>query len=175
MPDNRILMGVFGRAHGVSGRLKVTSHTADPADITAYGPLFDETGQRYVLRWTSDGIAEVSRLVDGAEVRIRSRTEAEKLTNVKLYADRSVLPPSDDDEFYVTDLIGLLAVDVAGKELGTIETVHDYGAGASLEIVGPRPQIVPFTAACVPVVDIAAGRVVIAPPDEIIVTEDVAA
>ncbi len=38
--------------------------------------------------------------------------------------------------------------------------VHDYGAGASLEITGQAGAsvLVPFTAACVPTVDIAAGR-----------------
>ena len=38
--------------------------------------------------------------------------------------------------------------------------VHDYGAGASFEIArdGFNPLLIPFTAACVPTVDIAAGH-----------------
>ena len=46
--------------------------------------------------------------------------------------------------------------------------MQDYGAGASLEIAGgPLGACVPFTAACVPEVDIAGGRLVVVLPDEV--------
>jgi 16S rRNA processing protein RimM len=170
--DNRILLGVIGRAHGVRGRVRVTSHTADPADLTAYGPLTDPSGRRFVLRWCSEGVAEVRELVGDAEVKISDRSTAERLTNTRLFVDRAALPPpEDEDEYYLADLVGLAAVDAAGEALGTVAVVHDYGAGISLEITRDNapPLIVPFTRACVPVVDPGAGRVVIAPPDEMIV------
>ena len=170
MPNSRIQLGVIGRAHGVRGLVKITSHTADPADLTAYGPLSDAEGRFYALTWKADGVAEVARIVDGVPVKVTDRNQAEKLTNTKLFIDRSALPPPDEDEYYLTDLIGLTAVDPAGKTLGTVSVVHDYGAGASFEIVGDgAPLIIPFTAACVPTVDIAAGRLVVVLPDEVIV------
>ncbi len=166
-------MGVIGRAHGVRGLVRITSHTADPADLTAYGPLSDAEGRLLTLRWTSDGVAEVTRHVDGVPVKVTDRAVAEKLTNTKLFVDRSALPPADDDEYYLTDLIGLAVVDPAGRVLGAVSVVHDYGAGASLEVAGSgAPLIVPFTAACVPPVDIAGGRLVVVPPDEVIVPPD---
>jgi 16S rRNA processing protein RimM len=170
VPANRIQLGVIGRAHGVRGLVKITSHTADPTDLTAYGPLSDAEGRCYALRWVADGVAEVARMVNGVAVKVTDRGQAEKLTNTKLFVDRSALPPADEDEYYLTDLIGLSAVDPAGRALGTVSVVHDYGAGASFEIVGSgAPLIIPFTAACVPTVDIAAGRLVVVMPDEIIV------
>jgi 16S rRNA processing protein RimM len=177
MGGNRIQLGVIGRAHGVRGLVKVASHTADPADLTAYGPLSDVEGRLFVLRWKGDGVAEVCRVVDGQEQRVTDRSDAEKLTNTRLFIDRSVLPPADQDEFYITDLIGLDAVDADGRALGTVQTVHDYGAGASLEIqpASGASLLIPFTAACVPTVDIQAGRIVVAPPDEIIVPQENAA
>jgi len=168
VPDNRILLGVIGRAHGVRGLVHVTSHTADPADLTAYGPLTDDRQRRFVLQWRGAGVAEVSELVDGVPVRLVDRTQAEKLTNTRLYIDRARLPPpEDDDDFYLADLIGLEAVDVDGRPLGRVAVLHDYGAGASLEIErgGKPPVIVPFTRAAVPVVDIAAGRVTVIMPE----------
>ena len=151
MPERRIQLGVIGRAHGVRGLVKVTSHTADPADLTAYGPLSDAAGRLYRLCWKADSVAEVSRIVDGAAVKVTDRTQAEKLTNTRLFIDRSALPPPEDDEYYLADLIGLTAVDPAGRMLGPVTTVHDYGAGASFEIAAPdAPLLVPFTAVCVP-------------------------
>ncbi|MDR3530105.1 MAG: ribosome maturation factor RimM [Rhodopila sp.] len=170
MPDSRIQLGVIGRAHGVRGLVKITSHTADPADLTAYGPLSDAEGRFYALRWKAEGVAEVSRIVDGVAVKVTDRNAAEKLTNTKLFIDRSALPPAGEDEYYLTDLIGLAVVDPAGRSLGTVSVVHDYGAGASLEIAGSgAPLLIPFTAACVPTVDIAGGRLVVVSPDEIVV------
>lgn len=170
MPGTRIQLGVIGRAHGVRGLVKITSHTADPADLIAYGPLSDEQGRVYALSWKGDGVAEIARVVDGVPVKVADRDQAEKLTNTRLFIDRSALPAPEDDEYYLTDLIGLAAVDQTGKPIGTVTVVHDYGAGASFEIAtAATPLIVPFTAACVPTVDLAAGRVVVVPPDEIVV------
>lgn len=173
MLAGRIELGVIGRAHGVRGLVKITSHTADPADLTAYGPLSDPEGRHYALRWAGDGVAEVSRIVDGVAVKVTDRSAAEKLTNTRLYVDRSALPPADEDEFYLADLIGLVVTDPSGRSLGTVAVVHDYGAGASLEITGSgAPLIVPFTAACVPTVDVAGGRLVVVPPHEVAVASD---
>jgi len=170
MPRGCIQLGVIGRPHGVRGLVKVTSHTADPADLTTYGPLSDAEGRKYALRWKAEGVAEVSRIVDGVAVKVTDRLQAEKLTNTRLFVDRCALPPADEDEYYLADLIGVAVVDPAGRTLGTVSTVHDYGAGASLEIVSSgAPLLIPFTAACVPAVDIPAGRLVVVMPDEIIV------
>jgi 16S rRNA processing protein RimM len=165
----RIQLGVIGRAHGVRGLVKVTSHTADPADLTAYGPLSDADGKLYALTWKGNGIAEVSRIVDGVKVKVADRTQAERLTNTRLFIDRTALPPAEDDEYYLADLIGLAALDPNGSALGSVAVVHDYGAGASIEIVGNgAPMVIPFTAACVPTVNLAAGHIVVVPPDEIL-------
>ena len=177
MAANRILVGVIGRAHGVRGLLRVTSHTAEPADLASYGPLTTEDGRRFVLRWRNEGIAEVAELIDGVARPVPDRTAAEKLTNTRLYIDRAQLPAPDDDEFYLADLIGMAAVGQDGSPLGTVAVVHDYGAGVSLEIADPAETggspslIVPFTRECVPSVDVAARTAVIVPPPVVQVTE----
>ncbi len=168
MPENRILLGVIGRPHGVRGLVHVTSHTADPAALAAYGPLSDDKGRRFTLTWRGEGVAEVFEVRDGMPVRVADRDAAGRLTNTRLYVERACLPPPEDDEFYLVDLIGLEAVDVAGDVLGRVVAVHDYGAGASLEIAREgMPLIVPFTRAAVPQVDVAGGRVTVSMPDEV--------
>jgi 16S rRNA processing protein RimM len=163
VPESRILMGVIGRPHGVRGWVRVTSYGED---LAAYGPLSDAKGRRFVLRSRGAGVAEVAELVDGAEVKVADRTGAEKLTNTRLYVERERLPEPDDDEFYLVDLVGLVACDEAGGRIGTVAAVHDYGAGTSLEIARENapPLLVPFTRASVPEVDVATGRVVLVPP-----------
>ena len=167
-------MGVVGRPHGVRGLLRVHSYTADPADLPRYAPLEDDAGRVWRLAWRGDGVAEL-RGADGKPVA--DRTAAEALVNMRLYVPRERLPKPGRDEFYLADLVGLRALGADGAALGRVAVVHDYGAGASLEIErdGAAALIVPFTRACVPEVDIAAGQVVVVPPDELIVPGDAAA
>ena len=132
-------------------------------------------GRRFHLRWHGTGVAEISLHTDTGEIKIADRDAAAKLTRTELFIDRDRLPQAEEDEFYLADLVGLAAVDPNGASLGTVQTVHDYGAGASLEIIRDgQALLVPFTRATVPVVDIPAGRVVIDPPAETLVTGDLA-
>ena len=60
-------------------------------------------------------------------------------------------------------MIGLAAEDRAGKALGTVIAIHNFGAGDLLEVAPAAGDtvLVPFTAAMVPEVAIAEGRIVI--------------
>ena len=174
MPESRILMGVIGRPHGVRGLVRVTSY-AD--DLTAHGPLFDAKSRRFVLRWRGEGVAEIAEVVGGVEVKVADRLAAEKLTNTRLFVDRTQLPEPEADEYYLADLIGLTAYAACGARLGVVAAVHDYGAGASLEIVreDDAPLLVPFTRTSVPEVDVAGGRLTVEPPEEVSATPEAAA
>ncbi len=170
MSGRRILLATIGRPHGTSGLVHVTCYAADPASLARYRPLEDEAGRQYRLSWAKEGIARLSILASGPVLSssrdqpIRDRTAAAGLVNRKLFVARSSLPPTNPEEFYLADLIGLAAFDAAGESLGVVSAVHDYGAGASLEI---GPLMIPFTRAAVPEVDLGAGRITVAPPPEI--------
>jgi 16S rRNA processing protein RimM len=158
----RICLGQIGAAHGVGGEVRLRSFTSDPQAIAGYGPLETEDGrilQIESLRPAKDHfVARLSGICD--------RGAAEQLTNVKLYVPRERLPePDQADEFYHADLVGLAVVDPAGKSLGTVVAVHNFGAGDLIEMQeseGRPTQMLPFDKATVPVVDLAAGRIVVA-------------
>ncbi len=161
-----ILMGVIGKPHGVRGLVKVNAFTED-ADALADYPLSDKSGRKFALEWVSGNVASLSEILPSGARKITDRNEVERLTNTELFTPRSALPDAEADEFYLADLAGLEARNAAGKVLGTVSAVHDYGGGTSLEI-SPGALLVPFTRIAVPVVDIAAGYVVVAPPAEVI-------
>ncbi|MHC8508287.1 MAG: ribosome maturation factor RimM [Rhodospirillales bacterium] len=178
----RVLMAVVTGARGLKGEVKLKSFTEDPEAVFAYGPLSDEAGtQRFSGRCTGRGKGQVFARIDG----VSGRDAAEALKGVRLYAAREDLPEPAEDEFYHADLIGLTAETPEGAVLGTVQAVHDFGAGASLEIgggpAGAAPGgripggsipgesiIVPLTRAAVTEVDIAGGRLVAARPEDIV-------
>jgi len=158
----------IGAAHGIRGEVRLQSFTEDPSAFAAYGPLESEDGaQRFEiesLRPAKDHF--IARLAG-----VDDRDAAERLTNIRLYVPRDRLPPlGEDGTFYHADLVGLAAVTPAGEQLGRVTAIHNFGAGDIIEIrpdAGGEPLLVPFTAAAAPEIDIAAGRMVIAPPDAI--------
>ncbi len=159
-----VCLGIIAGAHGVKGGIRVRSFTDDPADIGSYGELRDETGEkRFALKVTGMAKSHVLAELDG----VNDRTQAEALKGVSLYVPRNRLPVAGSDEFYQGDLIGLKAALADGTDLGTVVSVQQYGAGDMVEIArdGEKGSVmVPFTRDVVPVVDLAAGRMVIAPP-----------
>ena len=163
--SDRVIVGAIGGAFGVHGEVRLKSYCADPAAIADYAPLFTEDGRSFaqviLTGQTKNGF---TARIDG----ITSKEEADDLRNVSLYADRSVMPAADDDEFYYTDLIGLTVVDTGGATLGTVKNVMDHGAGDLLEISVPGTSetvLLPFTQAAVPTVDVSAGRIIADPPE----------
>ncbi len=172
MPQDLVLVGIFGAAHGVRGEVRLKSYTGDPLALADYPRLTDESGKAtYKIlsaRLIKDDIL-VARLEGVAD-----RTAAEKLTNHSIYIARTDLPPADEDEFYHADLIGLRVETRDGALIGTIADVQNFGAGDILDVHPPLGEnlFLPFTRKVVPIVDMAARRVIVDMPDEVIVRED---
>ena len=119
------------------------------------------------LTLTSGRPAKGGLVVRAKEVATREQAEA--LRGLKLFIDRAALPAPDEDEFYVTDLIGLAVVTPDGAKLGTIRSVQDFGAGDLLEVLPPdggATWYLPFTREAVPEVRIGEGVIVGVRPEE---------
>ena len=160
-------LGAVAGAQGVRGAVRIKSFTAVPEDVAAYGPVEDETG-RHRFEIAVEGAAR--GLVVARISGIGDRTAAEALRGMRLYVARARLPPTaEEEEFYHADLLGLEAVGAAGTVIGRVSGIIPAGGTDVLEIAreaGAAPVLVPFTRKAVPLVDIAAGRVVVIPPDE---------
>ena len=162
--SDRVCVGAVAGAFGVRGEVRLKSFCAEPTAIADYAPLFTEDGARSIAVSLGGPIpAGFSARLSG----VRTREEAEALRGVRLYADRARLPGLGEDEFYHADLIGLQVLDTGGAAVGRVSAVLNHGAGDLLEVQRPGKgaALVPFTRAVVPTVDVAAGRIVIDPPE----------
>jgi 16S rRNA processing protein RimM len=163
--SDRICVAAITGSYGVRGEARVKSFCAEPSALGDYGPLSDDTGTR-------DFKVTITRPVKGGfAVRlsgVKTKEEADALKGTRLYAPRDVLPALPDDEFYHADLMGLSVVDTGGADLGQVHAVMNHGAGDLLEVRQKGRSgtvLVPFTQAIVPTVDLAAGRIVVDPPE----------
>ena len=167
MPEKLILVGRIAGAFGVKGEVRVTTYTENPLAILNYRHLKREGGEP-AITLVSGRSAKGGVIARAKEVE--TKEQADKLRGLKLFVDRSALPPPDEDEFYLTDLIGLDAVAPDGTVIGKVKAVQDFGAGDILEIEQERGRAgfyLPFTLECVPDVDIAGGRLTAVRPTEV--------
>lgn len=164
--QSKLIVGVVTGAHGVRGLVRVKSFTADPADLTAYGPLTDATGTK-VYDLTAKG--EVKGQILASIAGCTDRNAAEALRGTELHLDRDLLPETgEEDEFYHADLIGLTCETAEGTSLGTVRAIFDFGSGDMLEVVDAvrKVSLYPFTRDVVPEIDLDAGRLTLLPPQE---------
>lgn len=171
-PQNLVLLGVFGAAHGLKGEVRLKSYTQEPLAIANYGPLLTKSGRTIKLTSLRQAKDMLIARVEG----VGDRTGAEQLVNLQLFVERDLLgTPEDEDEFFHADLIGLVARGEDGGRIGTVTGLYDFGAGDIIEVTpgdagktagGAKPLLLPFTKAVVPVIDVKAGHIVVVLPEE---------
>lgn len=163
-----ILVGQVGGAFGVRGEVRITAFTAVPQSLLAYSPLLRADGS---IGLTLTAARPDKKGVVAQAREVASKEQADALRGLKLYIPRDRLPPpEDEDEVYLTDLIGLEARLADGSVAGRVKAVPNFGASDMLEIdpgQGRPTWYLPFTRACAPELHLAEGWLLIAPPDEV--------
>ena len=165
--DKLILVGQVAGGFGVRGEVRVTAYTAEPTTLLSWKTLLRADGSPGLT--LTGGRAEKSAVVGRAK-EIATKEEADALRGLKLYVPRDRLPEPDEDEFYLTDLVGLEARDPEDAVLGTVKSVQNFGADDMLEIApatGGPTWYLPFTKEAVPDLHIAAGWLRAVRPNEI--------
>ena len=164
-PANMILVGRVAGGFGVRGEVKIATYTEEPMSLAGFKALLRQDGSP-ALTILSARVAK-----EGLVTRcqgIETKDAADALRGLRLYVPRDALPAPDEDEFYLTDLVGLPVRHVADNTLlGAVKSVQNFGAGDLLEILpalGGPTWYLPFTRAAVPEVKIADGLILADPP-----------
>ncbi|RKT85890.1 16S rRNA processing protein RimM [Saccharopolyspora antimicrobica] len=171
MAEPEILaVGRIVRPHGVRGELVVEVLTDSPELRFVPGSVLG-TQRRGKDRGQNLTVAaarpHAGRLLLRAE-GVDGREAAEDLRGVLLTVTTDVLEPTEDpDEFHDHQLVGLRAVEPSGAEIGEVREVIHTPAGEllALRTADDREVLVPFVVEIVPEIDLAAGKLVVDPPE----------
>lgn len=163
-----LVVGRIGKPQGIKGEVTVQVRTDDPDVRFAAGAvLLTDPVERGPLtvaasRWQN------GRLMVAFE-GVVDRNGAEQLRETLLQVDaRTLPPPEDEDEFHDHVLRGMAAVLVGGERLGEVADVLHLPHGDVLVVRrddNGAEVLVPFVKAMVPVVDVAARRLEVEPPE----------
>lgn len=172
LPEDAVALGEFGRAHGLRGEVRLKSFTGDPLAIAEYEPLLDDQGRPLRITALRPAPGPAHDMLIASIAGVTDRTPAEALNRRQIFTTRAAIASASEseDEYLLADLIGMSVETTTGEALGRIVAVPDFGAGDLLEIEplsrGPT-ALLPFTRAFVPIVDVAARRVVVDAPDDL--------
>lgn len=172
LPADAIEVGRIADAWGIKGWFKVLPHSASPEALFSsrrWYLLPPERGPKafagpVLLRIReakehSDSVVATAQEVD-------DRTGAEALKGARVFVARSSFPTPGQDEYYWVDLIGLDVVNREGVALGQVKDLLSTGPQTVLVIEyqadgQPAERMIPFVAAYVDTVDLAARRIIV--------------
>lgn len=171
-----LLMGRLGRPHGVRGEIKVTPETDDPQRFALLERVYlgadDATARPYELDGVRFQYPKGRTVVLLTFAGVDSIEAVEELRGANVYADADDLPPLDEGEAYIHDLIGLavVVVDEDGEPTGDpIGTVRDLYDGSQLLFGIERPGLpevlLPDVDEFVDRIDLEERRLYVRPPE----------
>lgn len=166
-PKGSLLAAVVLKPHGVRGEVLVESYLEgnisfkDISTITLIPPRGSPV--KLKLQSARTGAKGWLLKIEGIE----DRGEAEKLRGARIEIERSLLPPTEEGEFYYHDLIGAEVVTCAGIHVGVVASVFPRAGQDLLVVVSPagKESLIPAVEPIIVEVDIEAGRIVIDPPE----------
>jgi 16S rRNA processing protein RimM len=165
MTQKKLLIADIRTAHGIRGLVKIAIHLEDPEDIESYNPLQSADGRQFTIKLKNplkgEWLAEVNGIAD--------RNQAELLRGIELFIDRDQLPPPEEGEIYMEDLVGCEAINTEGHKIGEIISVDNFGASDLIEIKpidGSKTYYLPIAEPYVQDIDLEQKIVVVEPAEE---------
>ena len=144
-----VVVGRVGKSHGLDGSFVVENASEAPERF--------EVGAELIVE------GEPAKVVARRHARGRPviRLDRRVPRGAQLEVPRESLAPAGEDEYYVFQLIGLRVEEEGGDELGTVTDVVPGVANDVLQL--DSGLALPMVEDCVRVVDLATGRIVVAP------------
>jgi 16S rRNA processing protein RimM len=145
----RVQIGRVGRPHGIDGAFFIEQPSADDR--------WWRPGSRFLAGGREAEVVAARRSSGRPVVKLDRDVARGALIEVELDA----LPPTEDDEYYAFQLVGLPVMEETGRELGIVKAVTPGIANDVLELEGG--VLLPMIEDCVRAVDLESGCIVVAP------------
>ena len=155
--ERKIALAAVAGAHGIKGELRLKLFSQSSGSLSVHKKLYVGGVERELLEVRHSGKTAVARFEGVAD-----RSAAEALRGLLVEVQRSALPPLEEGEYYHADLIGLPVVDTAGRSIGQVVAVENYGAGDLLEIEleSGKRSLIPYAPG---IADLTDDRIVLDP------------
>ena len=166
-----VIVGRIRRAHGIRGDVLVESLTNSPEHVFAAGQrLFaGNTRGETVPPPTAIHVESAEPFQQGYRLRLREipdRSVAEQWNGRYLLMPADELPPPDEGDVYLRDLVGLSVERPNGEAIGEIVAWYELPQGLVIEVSRGRDTVLlPYRDPFVQSVDVPNRRLILEPPE----------
>ena len=169
-----LMIGEVLKPQGIKGEVKIKPYAANHDDFRRWKTLYIQQGENY-----APIKVKCNRIHDGFVYAMlgdcATMEDAEKYRAVQLYIDRAHANPLEEDEVYISDLIGCEGIDEEGKSIGVMQDVLQHGVVDVYVFKAKGKSVMaPALKAVFPAVDVAGKRISVIREklDEVAVWED---
>lgn len=160
--ENMLRVGVITSTHGVRGEVKVFPTTDDAKRFKKLKTVILDTGKGQTT-------LEIEQVKFFKNMVILKFKGYDNINDVETWRQKDLLITREQavtlqpDEYFITDLIGLLVKDDTGAEVGTIKDVLETGANDVYVVALPNGKelLLPAIKDCILNVDIEAGEMTV--------------
>lgn len=169
-------IGVVTRPHGLRGEVKVRPETDDPARFDTLDHVLLGADSERARSFRIEGVRFQAMRVGTAVVLtlegITDRESAQDLSGLAVWVEESALPPLDEDEVFVSDLVGLEVWEGTDRMAGVVADVLDLPAQPVLVVrrTSGGDALVPFVPDLIEAVD--EHRIVVRPVEGLLDPEN---
>ncbi|MBE7942603.1 MULTISPECIES: ribosome maturation factor RimM [Ramlibacter] len=172
LPADAVEVGRIADAWGIKGWFKVIPHSASPEALFSSKRWYLLPSERGARTFVGPVLLKVREAKEHADTvvatahEVEDRNAAEALRGARVFVARSSFPTAGEDEYYWVDLLGLDVVNREGLALGRVAELLSTGPQTVLVLAWeedgkPRERMIPFVAAYVDDVDLAARRITV--------------
>lgn len=160
--EDLLKVGIITSTHGLKGEVKVYPTTDDAKRFLDLEEVLIDMGKEK-KHLAIEGVRFFKQMAILKFKGIDKIEEAQRYRQKDLYVTREQAVPLGENEYFIADLIGILAVSEDGEELGRIAEVLQSAANDVyiIQKEGVPDLLVPAIKDCVKKVDLEAGVVTI--------------
>ena len=168
VPDwgDMILVGFIARSHGNKGQVILKSESDFPEQRFRVGAtLYSRLGEGQIERLEVTSVRfQQGRPILGL-AGIESISDAERLAGAVLKVPEADQDPLPEGSYYHHELIGCEVVTRTGDVVGRVAQVEGDGEASRLVVRGRRAEVLIPLADEICVIDVAAKRITVSPPE----------
>lgn len=156
-----VIVGRFGRPHGIKGLTSIYSYTEPMENILSYTDWFvmlKNTWQPLKI----DNIQFNNKAIIAQVEGFPEREDVAKLTNAVIGVRKEQLRSLKPGEYYWHQLIGMHVVNAQGQAFGSVVEIMPTGSNDVLVVEGEKRHLIPYLPGeCVLEVDVATKRITV--------------
>ena len=153
--EELLQVGVITQTHGIRGEVKVFPTTDDPTRFQDLKHVLLDTGKE-TLPLEIENVKFFKQFVILKFKGYDNINDVERYKRCPLLVERSEAVPLEEDEYYITDMIGIQVTTDEGEDFGVLKDVMATGANDVYVIDHPSAGevLVPAIKECILEVDI---------------------